>query len=654
MKYLNSIILLFFLVLCCLNAFADHIVGVDLAIAPVSTSKANFKLIMNIFIDHSIQPDPLKEKEKVVQIYRKRDGKFMTTITLYGYVFSEVHLTYTNPKCAEKFNLHIYTQHLEREVMLKTTDYDDEQGYIAVFDRCCRGKVITNIIDSENTPMSVIMEFPSLKTYPKYTSPEFSTPNGEFACVNEPFQMSFDIKNSNNKTINYKLVESLSGFTKKGAFALGDPPPFMKVQPPVNWAVGSNGANPIPASKNLSIDSKTGLLSVTPTQKGVYCFAVMVEDYVGNVRIGYTTRDYTLVVVDCPINKPPLPVINYQSSPTQEITLCPGTNATLETQDDPTWNFRWQNNNDNIPNETKNSIAVKDTGTYRVIKSLKTDCSDESISTTVKVKLANGATLIKIKSNQMSACEGEKIKLELQDPTQTADWYFVSTFLKKDKTIDADKSGDYIAKTSGGSSTCATSQDNILIKILPKPSVTAPSQPLFEICTGDKIDLETQSNTDYIYQWYKNNTIITGATLSKFQVGEIGNFTVKVSYGDIICESVSQVFKVGSKASCGGTTVIIPPTTGGSDQIIYTPKAFSPNNDNLNETWQIFNIEKFPDAEVSIYNRWGELLFYSKGYTEKWDGTFGGKKVPADSYSFVIKPNFESKSDIRGVIHIIY
>ncbi|WP_394992209.1 hypothetical protein [Emticicia sp.] len=29
------------------------------------------------------------------------------------------------------------------------------------------------------------------------------------------------------------------------------------------------------------------------------------------------------------------------------------------------------------------------------------------------------------------------------------------------------------------------------------------------------------------------------------------------------------------------------------------------------------NIETFPDSEVLVYNRWGEILFYSKGYTEK-------------------------------------
>lgn len=88
--------------------------------------------------------------------------------------------------------------------------------------------------------------------------------------------------------------------------------------------------------------------------------------------------------------------------------------------------------------------------------------------------------------------------------------------------------------------------------------------------------------------------------------------------------------------------------------MIFAPNAFSPNNDSKNEFWQIFNIEKFPNAEVFIHNRWGENIFYSKGYTEKWDGTFEGIKVPAGSYTFIIKPNFETKADIVGVIYVFY
>jgi gliding motility-associated-like protein len=608
-----------------------------------------------MYIDHSVLSDVNREKENIIHIYRKSDGKFMETVTVYGYVFPVTHLTYTNPKCAEKFDIHTFTQHYEREVKLNLDNYADPGGYIAVFDRCCRGDVVMSLTKSGDEAISVSMEFPSLKKYPNYTSPEFTIPNGEYACINEPFQISFDVdRKSNQNTLKYKLVDAIGGYSKNGAIVVANPPAIMKVQPALDWASGYSAANPIPNSKPLNIDQKTGLVTITPTKKGVYIFAVMVEEFEGSTKIGHIVRDYSLVVIDCPINKPPKPIINYQGSVTTEITLCPGTNAILETQDDPSWNFRWQNNTDNVPNEFTSKIAVKDTGTYKVIKTLKTDCSDESVSETVKVKLSAGATLIKIKSNQTKGCDGDKIKLELQDASQMADWYLGVTFIKKDKSIDADKSGDYIAKTANGSSTCSSSQDNILVKILPKPTVTTPSPP-YEICTGDKIDLETQSASDYIYQWYKNNSVIVGATAPKFQASEIGNYTVKVGYGDILCESISSIFKVAYKTSCNTSNPTNPtnPTPNTDPSKLIIPNAFSPDNDGLNDFWTIKSLVNFEDCEVSVYNTWGELIYFSKGYESPWDGTYKGSKVPSGTYLYKI----DTKKDTRiysGYLTIIY
>ncbi|MBB6001967.1 LamG-like jellyroll fold domain-containing protein [Arcicella rosea] len=58
-----------------------------------------------------------------------------------------------------------------------------------------------------------------------------------------------------------------------------------------------------------------------------------------------------------------------------------------------------------------------------------------------------------------------------------------------------------------------------------------------------------------------------------------------------------------------------------SDKILI-PNAFSPNSDGVNDTWEIHGIKNNPDVIVEIYDRWGELIFYSKGYSTPWDGTY--------------------------------
>ena len=83
------------------------------------------------------------------------------------------------------------------------------------------------------------------------------------------------------------------------------------------------------------------------------------------------------------------------------------------------------------------------------------------------------------------------------------------------------------------------------------------------------------------------------------------------------------------------------------------PTAFTPNGDGYNDTWEIGNIEIYPEARVEIYNRWGELIFVSgNGYERKWDGTYKGRDMPIDSYHYIIKLK-KGKDPEVGVVTII-
>jgi gliding motility-associated-like protein len=67
------------------------------------------------------------------------------------------------------------------------------------------------------------------------------------------------------------------------------------------------------------------------------------------------------------------------------------------------------------------------------------------------------------------------------------------------------------------------------------------------------------------------------------------------------------------------------------------PDGISPNGDGKNDTWQLQFKDDFPDMEVSVYNRWGELLFYdNNSYPKAWNGKFNGEELPVGSYYYVI------------------
>lgn len=66
---------------------------------------------------------------------------------------------------------------------------------------------------------------------------------------------------------------------------------------------------------------------------------------------------------------------------------------------------------------------------------------------------------------------------------------------------------------------------------------------------------------------------------------------------------------------------------------------FSPNGDGKNDRWIIDYLEQFPNNTVEIFNRWGDRLFFSTGYTVPWDGKFNGKDLPVGTYYYVIHLN---------------
>ncbi len=86
---------------------------------------------------------------------------------------------------------------------------------------------------------------------------------------------------------------------------------------------------------------------------------------------------------------------------------------------------------------------------------------------------------------------------------------------------------------------------------------------------------------------------------------------------------------------------------------LFIADALSPNGDGYNDTWVIGGLEFFPQAQVNVYNRWGQLVFESTGYHIDWDGTFAGEPLPIADYFYVIT-NSGTEEPIIGTVTIKY
>ena len=69
---------------------------------------------------------------------------------------------------------------------------------------------------------------------------------------------------------------------------------------------------------------------------------------------------------------------------------------------------------------------------------------------------------------------------------------------------------------------------------------------------------------------------------------------------------------------------------------ITIPNTFTPNNDGINDLWEIHKINTYPQCRVQIFDRNGQQVFQSSGYAKPWDGTYNGKPLPVGTYYYVI------------------
>jgi len=83
--------------------------------------------------------------------------------------------------------------------------------------------------------------------------------------------------------------------------------------------------------------------------------------------------------------------------------------------------------------------------------------------------------------------------------------------------------------------------------------------------------------------------------------------------------------------------------------------AFSPNGDNYNDTWVIDNMDLYPNIEVNIYNRWGNLIKKYNNTYDPWDGNINGAEAPSGTYFYVINlDNGQKKGKgVRGNVTIV-
>ncbi len=157
-------------------------------------------------------------------------------------------------------------------------------------------------------------------------------------------------------------------------------------------------------------------------------------------------------------------------------------------------------------------------------------------------------------------------------------------------------------------------------------SITVNSLPV--VTTGDDVSINKGESVTL------NGTIegdYTGGFLWSPASG-LDNINV---LNPVASPSVTTTFTLTAK-NASGCSAFASVTVVVKNQQIIVPNAFTPNNDGVNDRWDIQNLNTYDNTSVVVFNRNGEQVFSSKGHYTPWNGTFNGKKLPLGVYYYII------------------
>jgi gliding motility-associated-like protein len=159
--------------------------------------------------------------------------------------------------------------------------------------------------------------------------------------------------------------------------------------------------------------------------------------------------------------------------------------------------------------------------------------------------------------------------------------------------------------------------DSVLITVLKKP--VANAGPDKKILTGQSVLLNGTAGGDTASYFWTPPQFINNTNILTPTVNPVNNmtYTLHVLSGDGCGAATDDVFVRVFKN-------------------IEVPNAFSPNGDGINDVWNIEDLNTYPESDTKVFNRYGQVVFHSKGYSKPWDGTFNGKSLPVGTYYYTI------------------
>lgn len=360
--------------------------------------------------------------------------------------------------------------------------------------------------------------------------------------------------------------------------------------------------------------------------------------------LGNTAKvSFILTPQDTPLGQPSVTI-----KPTTGGIICPGTAISFSPTPvkaiNPTYEWFVNGNSKGIgPYLTSNAFVDGDMVTC--IMTCSVLCGNLTTVTsppvTVHVSEVSGP-VVTVLPQQVSVCAGIPVNftasLNNTFPKALYQWQVNGVDAGTNSpafTTTGLKDGDLVTCTVIGNAGClapATSLP-VTVHISPLPQISYENN--ITIKSGNSVQLQPVNAVDIVsYLWSP----------------AIGLSTTTVA-DPVASPQVTTAYSV-TVTNAGGCQKTIAVTVNVINQI-NIPNIFTPNNDGINDSWNIVLLSGYNNCVIDVFNRYGKAVYHSAGYSKAWDGSYRGNKIAPGTYYYVIDLGDGSKK-LAGYVEVVY
>jgi gliding motility-associated-like protein len=371
------------------------------------------------------------------------------------------------------------------------------------------------------------------------------------------------------------------------------------------------GASPGLAKYTWSTNASND--SIFIDDPGIY----WVETAVG----GCVNRDSFKMAVN---NKP---IISLQNN----VSICKGGSVVLSTYYSPDYSYNW------FPSTGLSNTSGNTTNASPVITTKYQLKVTDGICTNLDSTVVVVNPVIFIKPADKEVCEGDTVQL-ISNNSAAHEWtpsaYLTNASVSNPFAFPQTTTNYQLKITN-----TACNNDtvfSVVVKVNPKPEVFAHKSNDIT-CAVPSSQLNAFGGVSY--SWFP-----TYGLDDSFRANPTAIIDTTTTF------TVTGVNEYG----CSGYDTVLVHVNFVGEMLTLLPNAFTPNGDGKNDCFGIQKWGSVSNLEFSVFNRWGERVFYTNDPMQCWNGTYKGILQPNDVFVYIIKANSAcGKVFVKGTVALI-